>query len=208
VNHKHYQTMKNFFLLTALFAVLSAQSQEKLPREECMKYAFIVSANLKELLNTPIPTDPDVKRPAAVKDEGSGAMVLPETKLSAQTFARIGKETVPVGQLWMAYLAPVSEGKVIPADKLRLVHLATGDQDVDAPCLALAVRKDPKANLELLIYGKTSEPLIRLPLKSVASVQDVPVDLTAERKDDGSTLLKLTFVGKYAAALTVRPSGQ
>lgn len=208
MNHNNNKNMKNIFLLTTLFAVLSAQSQEKLPREECMKYAFIVSANLKELLNTPIPTDPDVKRPAAVKDEGGGAMILPETKLNAQTFARLGKEAVPVGQLWMAYLSPVSEGKVVATDKLRLVHLATGDQEVDAPCFALAARKDPKGNLELLLYGKTVDPLIRLPLKTIASVQDAPVDLTAERKDDGSTLLKLTFVGKYEAALSVRPTGQ
>jgi hypothetical protein len=91
--------MKTTLLATALFATaLSAPSQEKVGREECMKYALIVSANLKDMLNTPIPTDPDLKRPAAVKDEGCGAMVLPEAKLTAQTFAKVGKEVVPVGQ--------------------------------------------------------------------------------------------------------------
>jgi len=77
--------MKQTVLLAALLAALtSAQAQEKLSRDESLKYAFIVSANLKDLLNTPIPTDPDVKRPAAVKDENCGAMVLPETKLTAE----------------------------------------------------------------------------------------------------------------------------
>ena len=71
-------------LLTAAFAV---QAQERLPREEALKYAFFVSVNLKEMLKTPIPTDPDVKRPVVLREGDYGGMVLPETKLTAETLA-------------------------------------------------------------------------------------------------------------------------
>jgi hypothetical protein len=200
--------MKRYLLFSALLAALtSVQAQEKLDREECLKYAFVVSANLKELVNTPIPTDPDVKRPAGVKDEGCGAMVLPEAKLTPQLFAKLGKEVVPVGQLWMAYILPVSDGKILAADKLRLVSVTNEGNSMEVPCFALGARKDPKAGLELLLYGKNPEPLIRLPLKSTSAAQDIPIELIGERKGDRLGTLRLKFFGKYEAALDVQLSG-
>ncbi|SPE58619.1 exported hypothetical protein [Verrucomicrobia bacterium] len=198
---------RTLFIFALLASFASSQAQEKLSREECLKYAFIVSADLKDLLNTPIPTDPDVKRPAGIKDEGCGALVLPETKL-AQAFAGIGKEVVPVGQLWMAGLLPMSEGQAIAAEKLRLVRLTAGDRERVVPCFALGARKDANGGLEMLVYGKGAEPLLRLPLKAISTGQEVPIDLSGERKDDGNGVLTFRFLGKYEAALNVRRTGQ
>ena len=199
--------MKRMLLLAALLGVSTlAHGQEKVGRDEALKYAFLLSANLNVLLDTPIPTDPDVKRPVAVRDEDHGALVLPETKLTAQTLAKAGKEIVPVGQLWLANLAPVSEGQVVPADKLRLVHLNDGNTELDAPCLALGVRKGSTNGLELLIYSKGHEPLMRLPLKATSVSQEMPIEMSAERKSDGSGTLTLQFFGKYEATLNLRPT--
>jgi hypothetical protein len=195
--------MKRIVFLAALLALASAPAQEKLSREECLKYAFLVSSNLKELLGTPIPTDPDLKRPAGIQDENCGAMVLPETKLSAQTLAGAGKTVVPVGQLWMAKLVPTSEGKALATDKLRLVHLTVNNNDLDVPCFALGVRQGPKDSLELLLYGKSAEPLMSMPLKAISTSQDVPIDMTATRKDSGAGTLTLRFFGKYEATLNL-----
>ena len=107
-------------LLTGLLAV---QAQEKMSREETLQIAFFTSLDLKAMLNTPIPTDPDVKRPVAMKDGDYGGMVLPEAKLSADTFANAGKEAKSVGQLWLVSLAPMNAGEVVPASKLRTVHV-------------------------------------------------------------------------------------
>ena len=202
--------MKRLPVLAAvLISVCASHAQEKVSREDCLKYAFMVSANLKELLATPIPTDPDVKRPAGVKDGGCGAMALPETKLTAQTFAGLGEKVVPVGQLWLARLVPAAGGQAVKSEKLRLVHLAHGDSELDVPCLALGAHKAADGNLELMLYGKTAESLLRLSLKPVsATAQDTPIELSAERRDDSSGLLKLTFVGKYQATLEVRLAGQ
>ncbi len=200
--------MKHLILVAALLAAWTqTQAQEKLSREESLKYAFFASANLKEMLNTPIPTDPDVKRPVGVKDGEYGGMVLPESKLSAETFARAGKEVIPVGQFWMHKLAPMNAGEVVPAAKLRMVHLAAGGNEADVPCCALGIARDANGALELLIFGKGSEPVTRVPLKTISSPQDSPIDISAERKDDGG-LITLRFVGKYEASFMVTDPDQ
>src|SRR5215472_6116105 len=200
--------MKAILIATAsLTFCLAATAQEPVPRQECLKYAFVASANLKEMLKTPIPTDPDVKRPVAARDGEYGAMVLPESKLTADVLAKAGKEVVPVGQLWLVKLAPLSDGRVVPASKLRVVHLNYRDKEADAPCCALGVRKTGSGGLELLVYGKESEPVLHVPLKGISSTQDNPIEMSAERKDDGG-LITLNFLGRYTASFMVSDPDQ
>jgi len=186
-------------LLTGLLGV---QAQERLSREEALKYAFFASSDLQEMLNTPIPTDPDIKRPVALKDGDRGGMVLPEAKLSADTFANAGKEVASVGQLWLVKLAPVNEGQVVSKTRLRTVRVRAGDQEEDAVCCALGVCKDANRGLEFLIYGKDKEPLMRVPMKSISGQQDNPIEMSCERKDDNG-LVTLKFLGKYAVTFAV-----
>jgi hypothetical protein len=200
--------MKTTIALTILLAgTVGSLAQEQLSREESLKYAFVASANLKEMLKTPIPTDPDVKRPVAARDGEYGAMVLPESKLTADVMAKAGKEAVPVGQLWLVKLAPLSDGRAVPASKLRVVHLNYRDKEADAPCCALGVRKTDSGGLELLVYGKESEPVLRVPLKRISSAQDNPIEMSAERKDDGG-LITLNFLGRYSASFMVTDPDQ
>jgi len=186
-------------LCLGLFATLA---QERLSREEALKYAFFTSADLKEMLKTPIPTDPDVKRPVAIRDADHGGMILPETKLSADTFANAGKEVKPVGQLWLVKLAPVNEGVVVSKARLRMVHVRAGDEETDAACCALGVCKNGDRGLELLIYGKDKEPLMRVPLKSISSQQDNPIEMSCERQDN-KALVTLKFLGQYEVTFAV-----
>ena len=195
--------MKRTLIAGVLFAgLLAVQAQEKLSRAEALRYAFFASSDLKEMLNTPIPTDPDIKRPVAVKDGDYGAMVLPEAKLNADAFAQAGTEAKPVGQLWLRNLAPESEGQRVPQSKLHTVHVRATDQEADAVCCALGVCKDANGGLQLLIYGKDKEPVARLPLKSISGQQDNPIEMSAERKDDDG-LITLKFLGKYEVTFTV-----
>ena len=186
-------------LLTGL---LTVQAQEKMSREETLQIAFFASLDLKAMLNIPIPTDPDVKRPVAVKDGDYGGMVLPEAKLSADTFANAGKEAKSVGQLWLRGLAPMNAGEIVPASKLRTVHVNAMGQEADAVCCALGVCKSENGGLELVIYSKDKEPVTRVAMKSISVQQDNPVELSAERKDD-SGVLTLKFLGKYEASFSV-----
>jgi hypothetical protein len=196
-------------LLAAAMAGLSAvPAQEQLSRSEAIKYAFIVSANLGEMLKTPIPTDPDVKRPVAARDGEHGAMVLPESKLSLTAFAKPGKEGVAVAQLWLLKLVPMNGRQPVPADKLRLVNVTSEGGDAKVPCCALAVRNQPDGDtLELLVYGKDKKRVLTVPLKSISRPQEDVVEIVAERKEDGG-LLTLRFLGKYEASFMVTDPGE
>lgn len=189
-------------LAVATAALVTAQAQERLPREESLKYAFILTANLKDMLNTPIPTDPDVKRPVAMKDEGYGAMVLPESKLTAETLGKAGPEAMALGQLWMVKLAPLADGQVVPASKLRTVHISSGDQEADVTCCTLGARKNSEGTLDLLIYGKSREPVMTVAMKSISGAQENPIEMGAEKNDQGA-LVTLKFTGKYEARFMV-----
>jgi hypothetical protein len=194
----------NRTIVTAVFltSLLAVSAQERLPREEALKYAFFASTDLKAMLNTPIPTDPDTKRPVAVHDGDYGALVLPEAKLSADTFAKAGKEPKAVGQLWLRNLAPENDGQRAPQSELYTVHVRAMDQEADAVCCALGVCKSENGGLQLLIYGKDKEPVARVPMKSITGQQDNPIEMSAERKDDDG-LITLKFLGKYEATFTV-----
>jgi hypothetical protein len=195
--------MKRTLIAAVLLSgLLAVPAQEKMSREETLQIAFFASLDLKAMLNTPIPTDPDVKRPVAVKDGDYGGMVLPEAKLSADTFANAGKEAKSVGQLWLRGLAPENAGEIVPASKLRTVHVNAMGQEADVVCCALGVSKSENGGLELLIYGKDKEPVTRVAVKSISGQQDNPIDLSAERKDD-SGVLTLKFLGKYEATFSV-----
>ncbi len=189
--------------MAALIAGLTAsQAQEQLPRQEALKYAFVLSADLAAMLKTPIPTDPDVKRPVALRDGDYGGMVLPESKLSAEVISRTGKEVTPVGQLWLLKLVPMTDGQPVPASKLRMVEARSEDAQATVPCCALGVRKGSEGGLELLVYGKDKEPVLRAPMHAISRQQADPIDMSAERKEEGG-LVTLRFLGKYEASFMV-----
>jgi len=195
--------MKPIITATILITgLLAAQAQDRLPREEALKYACYASVDLKAMLGTPIPTDPDIKRPVVVKHDNHGGMVLPEVKLSAQTFATAGEAVKPVGQLWLVNLAPMRDGQVVSSDTLRMVHVRAGDQEADAACCALGVSKKADGVLELLVYGKDKEPLVRVPVKSISTPQENPIEMSGEAKENSGVVI-LKFVRKYEASINL-----
>jgi hypothetical protein len=194
--------MKRTLIAAAfLIGLLAVQAQERMPREEALKVALFVSTDLKEMLNTPIPTEPDIKRPVAIQDDDYQLMVFPEYKLSADTFAKAGKEPKPVGQLWLHNLVPENGGQRAPRSKLHAVHLHAMGLEADLVGCALGVCKSENGGLELLIYGKEKEPVTRVAMKSVSVQQENPIEMSAERKDH-SELVTLNFLGKYQATFT------
>jgi hypothetical protein len=195
--------MKQTLLTLTLLSTLAlASAQEKLSREEALRYAFVLAGDLKQLQATPIPTDVDVKQPVAVRDGDFGGMVLPEAKLNADAIAKAGDKVVPVGQIWLLKLTPMQDGDAVGASKLRMVTLThEGDQVKVAQC-ALGVQRNGSGSLELLVFGKDKEPVVKVPLKTMDAKQDVPIDLSAERESD-SGKVTLKILGKYTAIISV-----
>jgi hypothetical protein len=188
--------------LTLLGTLQFVSAQEKLPREEALKYAFAVAADLKQLQGTPIATDVDLKQPVAIHDGDYGGMVLPEAKLTAETIAKAGEKVVPVGQLWFLKLTPMCDGEAVSASKLRMVTLNHEGDQYTVPQCALGVQRNSSGALELVVFGKGAEPVAKAALKTVDTKQDVPIDISAERESD-SGKVTLNILGKYTATISV-----
>src|ERR1039457_2909406 len=148
ITTKHKQMKHTLLTLTLLSTLALASAQEKLSREETLRYAFVVAGDLKQLQATPIPTDVDIKQPVAVRDGDFGGMVLPEAKLNAEAIAKAGEKVVPIGQVWLLKLTPMKDGEAVAASKLRMVTLThEGDQVKVSQC-ALGVQKNGSGTLE------------------------------------------------------------
>jgi hypothetical protein len=188
--------------ITLLTTLQLVSAQEKLSRDEALPYAKAVSADAKQLNGTPIATDVDAQQPVVMKDADYGGMVLPQKNLKAETIAQAGETAIPIGQLWLQKLTPMNDGEAIAKDSLRLVTVRAEGEEVTAPQCALAVRRNAGGNLELLVYGKSKEPVLTVALKPMDAVQSTPLDLSAEREGDAGKLT-VKILGKYQATMSV-----
>jgi hypothetical protein len=193
--------MSRILLTVALLSSIHfASAQEKLAREEALGYAEAVKPYVKQV--TGISTDVDLRKPAAVKDEDYGGMALPQKDLKPEGIAQASENPSPVGQLWLHKLTLMQDGVGIPADKLCLVKVSHDGEEVTVPACALGVRRDSSGALELLVFGKGKEPLLKLPLKNVDVKQELPLSLTAERMGDEASVT-VRILGKYEARMKV-----
>ncbi len=184
-----------------------ATAQEQLSRTEALKYAFAVAGNLPELLRTPIPTDPDLKRPVALREGDYGGMVLPEPKLTAAALDNAGKDGTPVAQLWLLKLVPMQDGQPVPPSRLRFLEVSTDEGAARVPCCVVGVRRAESGALELILVGKDKTPLFSVPLKAISQKQENPVEMAAERQSDGG-LITLRLLGKYEGSFMVTDPDQ
>ncbi len=187
----------------ALVVGIGWAQQNRLPLEEAQRYAKPCAARAALLTDHPIPTDVDPDKPCAERGEGGGAMVLPAKKLSEQALVKVGRDVLPLGQLWLRKWTLVTDGKAVPTDRLRMVLVNLDDQDRPMPLFLLGVRKRGEKDLELAIYAKESEPLLVLPLKKVEIGQNMPLELEWQRGEKETATLTLSILGKYQGVLTI-----
>ena len=208
MHNKHNKNYMRLALitLTLVTSLRLAAAQDKLPREEALKYAFLVSVDLKQLQGTPIPTDVDVKQPVAIRDGEFGGMVLPEAKLTAEVIAKAGEKIVPIGQVWLYKLTPMRDGEAVGSDKLRLAKVSNEGTEVQLPQCTLGVRRASGGGLELVVLGKTTTPLVTVPLKAIEKAADgkeqAGIDMEAER-DSAAGHITFKIVRKYQAKIDV-----
>jgi hypothetical protein len=179
-----------------------ARAQQAIPRDEALKAAFQLCRNLPAMLDTPIPSDPDVKRPVGVHADGRGLVVLPEAKLGLAGLAQAGSQAVAIGQLWMLKVVPVAGGQAAKADKLKTVNIGDEKESRTVSLCTLGVRKAADGGLELLVYGKDKEPLLHAPLTKIAEKQDNPIGVSVEPQGDGA-VVTLNILGSYKASFPV-----
>jgi hypothetical protein len=190
-------------VLTLLIGFSLAQAQERLSREEALRLAKLVGADTQQLQGTPIPSSVDLEQPVVVRDGEMGGMVLPEAKLSAEELTKAGDKIVAIGQLWLRGLTLMHDGEGVAEAKLRMAKVKTRDgEEFKAPQCALGVKKNATGDLELLVFGKDKEPLLKVALKKIDAKQESPLEVDAERGSD-SAQVTLKILGKYEAKFKV-----
>jgi hypothetical protein len=187
-------------ILTLAAAATFTQAQDMVPREDALKYAFAACADMKNMRQTAIPTDPDVKRPVVVRDGEYGLMVLPEGKLNAKSLEKPADKVVPIGQLWAHKLAPLKGGSLVDSGLYNVISLRTEEGSIEAPMFALGFRKTSDGKAELLLFGKSKEPIVVAEAKPVDKPQDNWIGLSVERTSDRG-IVTLNILGKYEASL-------
>jgi hypothetical protein len=63
------------------------------------------------------------------------------------------------------------------------------------------MRRNAAGSLELLLYGKSTEPLLAVPVSAAGVKAEQGIVLEAERSDDGGRLTVI-FFGNYKAKLS------
>ncbi len=160
--------MKITLVLCSLVATATfARAQEKVSLDNAQKGARLLTETAGKISDAPFKLEGDLDRPDALKAGAVRILVIPDQKLTAELLAKIGKTVTPLGQLWMLAVAPAKDGKVVANDKMRVVSVTRDDKESKILLLFLGIEKSEKGEMELAIYGKDKEPLLRLPLEKV-----------------------------------------
>lgn len=188
--------------LFLMMASLTLVAQEIFPHREAVRIATYLNFDLSLFKNSPIPSDADVKRAVGVRSGEYVGLIVPECKLSAESFDNIGNKIIPVGQVWFHKITFLKDGEPTGLDKMQICPFTYRDTETKVALCLLGVKKKDNGDLELLVYGKEKTPLIVLPLKKAETKQEFPIEADAEISGSYATVT-LKIVGKYQANFQV-----
>lgn len=155
--------------------------------------------------DAPLKIDVDADKPSAIKAEKGGLMIIPDKQLTAEKLTAAGAAIVPVGQLWSLRLSLAADGKAIVPEKLHMVTITDGDKQREVELYFLGAGKNDRGELELIVFGKNKESLLRVPLakNNASTVQKLPIELSGRKNDEDSGTLTLHLIDQYTADLPV-----
>ena len=191
------------FLLIATCAI--AAEIQQMPAEQVAKIARVVAEALGSPSDVPFAVDADADKSAGIKGGGeSGLVLIPDRKLTAETVANAGKEVTPLGQLWMRNVVPAVNNAAADPARLRTVNVRDGDREAKVEVYFLGVSKTEAGTVELGLYAKEKEPLVKIPLvKTDAAASTTPVALDGHKEGENTGVLVVTVFGSYKADVTV-----
>lgn len=190
-------------LILMSFTARAIFAQEAVPLEDAQKAARKVTEIA--VSDPPFKMEVDVDQSSAIKADKGGLLIVPDKQLTAEKLATSGAAIVPIGQLWSLRVSLAANGKAIGPDKLRKVSVTDGDKQRELGLYFLGAGKNERGELELIVFGKEKEPLVRVPLAKTdsASAQKLPVSLTGRKDTEDSGTLTLHLVDKYTVDLPV-----
>jgi hypothetical protein len=201
--------MRKLAALVSVLALAGAGwAQERVPQEQATKFAKRFADEAAKVSSPQLKTDVDPDKAYAIHAGERHAMFIPDKNLSADTFAKAGREPTPVGQLWLRKVAPAAHGKAVDEDKLRIVTISVNNEDHPLVLSFVGVRKTGENQLELVFYGKDREPYQTAPLRKLETKQNAeePVVLNAEKGAEDAITLLITLLGEYQGGIQVHHS--
>jgi hypothetical protein len=191
--------------LLALTSFTIAQNIEQVPAGQAGKIARKVTAALGSPADAPFAVDPDVEKPAAIKGSGdAGVLALPDRKLTPGTIASVAKDTAAFAHLWMRNVVPAVNNAAPDPAHLRTVAVSDNEKEVKVEIYYVGVTRTDAGALELAIYGKDKEPVVKVPLvKTDAAASSTPIALDGHKEGENTGVLVITVFGSYKADVTV-----
>ena len=202
-------TMK---LLPALAAVLlafstfaTAQEIQQVPADQVGKIARKILETFGSPGDVPFAVDADAEKAVGIKASGeTGLLAIPDRKLTADAVASAGKAVSALGQLWMRNVVPAVNSAAPDAAKLRTVNVRDGDKEAKVEVYFLGITKADGGALELGLYAKDREPLVKVLLvKTDAAASVTPIALDGRKEGENTGVLVVTIFGSYKADITV-----
>ena len=199
------KAMKLLPILALISTFAVAQEIQPVSAEQAGKIARKVIEALGSPTDAPFAVDADVEKSTGIKGSGEvGLLAIPDRKLTAETVAGAGKMTSALGQLWMRNVVPALSNAAPDAAKLRTVTVHDGDKDAKVEVYFLGIAKADGGDVELGLYAKDKEPLVRVPLvKTNAAASAVPIALDGRKEGENTGVLVITVFGSYKADITV-----
>ncbi|MDQ3625436.1 MAG: hypothetical protein M3463_23660 [Verrucomicrobiota bacterium] len=182
----------------------AAVAQEPVPLKEAQNAARKLTDSLGVLRDLPMATEPDLEKPQAIKAGGAGVLILPDRKLTAESLSGASQTSTPIGQLWTHQVSLAKDGKAVARDQLRVVSVTEKEKRADVQLYLLGAAKNDAGALELVVFGKAKEPLLRVPLvQRRGGSQELPLALSVRKNEEGSGFLSVNILGEYTVELGV-----
>jgi hypothetical protein len=194
--------MKIPFTLTIIIATcVTAFSQETAPLEEARNAARKVNEYVRAFSDLAIAVEADTDRPHLLKGGGGGVMIVPDKNVTSAALGTAAEKITPLGQLWLHKGTVAKEGQATSSEKAREVVVTADNRDYHLHLFLLGTEKNASGTLDLVVFAKDKEPLLRVPVQSSTSSQELPVELSGEKTGEDSATLTLRLFGQYKADL-------
>lgn len=201
--------MKAVSLLAAIIlftCVAPAQDLQPIPAEELAKVTQLLIEAGAQITGLPLKLELAPDRAAGIKAGEVGALLIPDQRLKAGRPDKAEKkktkgEIMPVGQLWTLKLAPKDKDVIVANDKLRLVKVNAKDKELELALFTLGIERAAKKEFQLVVYGKGSQPLLRVPLVLEKDKGAATVTLSARKTGEESGVLELRLLGRFKAEI-------
>lgn len=182
-------------------------AQEQVPQKEVIKYAFGLGMTAATQKDPPLKTTPDPYNSSAVHKEGQIAVLIPDQAFKEDLLSKVSeKEITPLGQIWLRDLVPQVEGKSIAADKLRTLTIDAGKEKITAHLCFLGLQKNDKGEIQLIVYGKGKEILLKPVIAAHEEKQEKPLVVGMQAPADKPLLVTLSLFGKHQTQFEVAPA--